>query len=105
MRVLTLPGAKDPDEFIKKNGADAFRNLLEGSAGQVEYRLKTVEEQHPPDTDEGRVDYMKAAAALLASLPNAVEREVYAARVADKLGVTRQAVLSEVGIRAVHEEA
>ena len=96
VRVLTLPGAKDPDEFIKKNGADAFRNLLEGSAGQVEYRLKTVEEQHPPDTDEGRVDYMKAAAALLASLPNAVEREVYAARVADKLGVTRQAVLSEV---------
>ena len=96
VRVLTLPGAKDPDEFIKKNGADAFRNLLEGSAGQVEYRLKTVEEQHPPDTDKGRVDYMMAAAALLASLPNAVEREVYAARVADKLGVTRQAVLSEV---------
>ena len=35
---------------------------------------------------------MKAASSLLASLPNAVEREVYAARVADKLGVTRQAV-------------
>ncbi len=96
VRVLTLPGAKDPDEYIKKNGPDAFRNLLESSANQVEYRLKTVEEQHPPDTDEGRVDYMKAATDLLASLPNAVEREVYAARVADRLGVSRQAVLSEV---------
>ena len=96
VRVLTLPGAKDPDEYIKKNGPDAFRNLLESSANQVEYRLKTVEEQHPPNTDEGRVDYMKAATDLLASLPNAVEREVYAARVADRLGVSRQAVLSEV---------
>ena len=96
VRVLQLPGAKDPDEFIKKNGADAFRNVLEGSAGQVEYRLRVVEEQYPPTSDEGKVDYLKAAAALLASLPNAVEREVYAARVAEKAGVSRQAVTAEV---------
>ncbi len=96
VRVVQVPGAKDPDEFIKKNGPDAFSNLIEGSASQVEYRLRTVAEQYPPDTDEGKVDYLKAAAALLASLPNAVEREVYAARVAEKAGVTRQAVISEV---------
>ena len=96
VRVLQVTGAKDPDEFIKKNGPDAFANLIEGSAGQVEYRLKTVAEQHPPDTDDGRVDYLKAAAALLASLPSAVEREVYAARVAQTAGVTPQAVTGEV---------
>ena len=96
VRVLQLSGAKDPDEFIKKFGADAFRNVLEGSAGQVEYRLKTVEEQNPPTTDEGKVDYLKAAAALLAGLPNQVEREVYAARVAERAGVSRTAVVSEV---------
>ena len=96
VRVLTLPGAKDPDEYIKKNGADAFSNLLSGSAGQMEYRLQAVEDQHPPETDEGKVDYLKAAASLLASLPNAVEREVYAARVAEKAGVSRQAVTAEV---------
>ena len=95
IRVLQVPGAKDPDEFIKKNGAAAFRNLLEGSADQVEYRLRVIEEQHPPDTDAGRVDYLRAAAALLASLPGAVEREVYAARAAEKAGVSRDAVISE----------
>ena len=96
VRVLQLSGAKDPDEYIKKFGPDAFRNVLEGSAGQVEYRLKTVEEQHPPTTDEGRVDYLRAAAALLAALPNQVEREVYSARVAEKAAVSREAVVSEV---------
>ena len=96
VRVLQLSGAKDPDEYIRKFGADAFRNVLEGSAGQVEYRLKTVEEQNPPTTDEGKVDYLKAAAGLLAGLPNQVEREVYAARVAEKAGVSRDAVVSEV---------
>ena len=96
VRVLQLTGAKDPDEFIKKNGPDAFRNVIEGSAGQVEYRLKAVEEKNPPTTDEGKVDYLKAAAALLSTLPGAVEREVYAARVAEKAGVSRQAVTAEV---------
>jgi len=96
VRVLQLTGAKDPDEYIRKFGPDAFRNLLEGSAGQVEYRLRTVEEQNPPTTDEGKVDYLKAAASLLAGLPNQVEREVYAARVAEKAGVSRDAVAAEV---------
>ena len=95
MRVLQVPGAKDPDEFIKKNGADAFRNLIDASAGQIEYRLRDVEAKNPPTTDEGRVDYLKSAASLLASLPGAVEREVYAARVAEKAGVSREAVLQE----------
>ena len=95
VRVLQVPGAKDPDEFIKKNGADAFRNLIGASAGQIEYRLRDVEAKNPPTTDEGRVDYLKSAASLLASLPGAVEREVYAARVAEKAGVSREAVLQE----------
>ena len=92
---MQVPGAKDPDEFIKKNGADAFRNLIDASAGQIEYRLRDVEAKNPPTTDEGRVDYLKSAASLLASLPGAVEREVYAARVAEKAGVSREAVLQE----------
>ena len=96
VRVLQVTGAKDPDEFIKKNGPDAFANLIERSAGQVEYRLTAVAEQYPPDTDEGRVDYLKAAAALLSSIPSAVEREVYIARAAETAGVGKEALASEV---------
>ncbi len=96
VRVLEMKGAKDPDEYIRANGADAFRNLLEGSAGQVAYRLKAVEEQYSPTTDEGRVNYLKEAARLLATLGGQVEREVYAVQVAEKGGVSKEAVLSEV---------
>lgn len=96
IRVLRLPDGKDPDEFIKKHGPDAFRNVLDSSAGQVEYRLRMVEEQHPPQTDEGKVDYLRAAEDLLAGLPGPVEREVYSARVAEKAGVRADAVIAEV---------
>ncbi len=96
VRVLQIPDAKDPDEYIRRFGADAFRNLLDGSAGQMEYRLKLVEDRNTLATDAGRVNYLKEAAALLASVPGAVEREVYAARVAQKAGVTVQAVSAEI---------
>ena len=96
VRVLQVAGAKDPDEFIRKNGPDAFSNLIDGSAGQVEYRLAAVAEQYPPDTDEGKVDYLRAAAALLASLPGAVEREVYTARAAQTAGISKEALSADV---------
>ena len=96
VRVLELPGAKDPDEFIKKNGPDAFRNILEGSAGQLDYRLKLIEEQFPPDNDATRMDYLKKVVALLARLPSEVERELYAVRTAQKLGVSQEAVIKDV---------
>ena len=53
VRVLQVPGAKDPDEFIKKNGADAFRNLIDASAGQIEYRLRDVEAKTRPRPTRG----------------------------------------------------
>ena len=96
VRVLELPGAKDPDEFIKMNGADAFRNILEGSAGQLDYRLKLIEEQFSPDHDGTRVDYLKKVVALLARLPSQVERELYAVRTAQRLGVSQEAVIKDV---------
>ena len=96
VRVLSIPeGAKDPDEYIQKFGADAFRNLIESSEGDVEYRLRELERQYPTDTDAGKIDFLKNAENLLAALPSAVQREIYAARVAEKLGVSREAVAAE----------
>ena len=96
VRVMELPGAKDPDEFIKLNGADAFRNVLDGSAGQLEYRLSLIQREFPPESDASRVEYLKRVVSLLARQPSAVEREVYAARCAEKVGVKPDTVIKEV---------
>lgn len=99
VRVLTVTGAKDPDEFIKANGADAFRLLLEGSADQIEYRLNAVRSKHDLTNDEGKVAFLREATDLIAALPGSVEREVYSLRVADSCGVSADAVKSEVARR------
>ena len=96
VRVLRMTGAKDPDEYIKTRGADAFRNLLEGSEDQVDYRLGTVTAKYDLSQDDQKVAFLKEATALLATLPGAVEREVYAIRVAEQAGVGQDAVIREV---------
>ena len=96
VKVLQINGAKDPDEFIKLKGADAFRNLIEGAENQVDYRLRAVTQKYDLSSDEQKVDFLKEASELVAKLPDAVERQVYAMRVASMAGVNREVVTSEV---------
>ena len=96
VKVLRLQGAKDPDEFLKKYGADRFRLLLERSENHVEYRLAMLQQQYDLQLDEGRVAFLKAASELVASLNSAVEREVYGARAAEAAGISTDAMKTEV---------
>ena len=96
VKVIQLPGAKDPDEFIQARGSQAFRELIERSGNQVEYRLDQLAAQFDLKADEGRVSFLKEAAKLIASLPGSVEREVYGLRAAEKAGVSQAAFEGEV---------
>ena len=96
VKVLRMSGAKDPDEFIKAKGPDAFKNLLEQSENHVEYRLQSAMSKYNMDVDEEKVAALKEAVGVIASLPNAVEREVYSMRVAEKCGVSKSVVTDEV---------
>lgn len=96
VRVLTVRGAKDPDEFIKAKGPEAFQNLLAESENHVEYRLDAVRTKHDLATDEGKVAYLKEAAGVIAQLPDRAAREVYAMRAASQCGVSPEAVQDEV---------
>jgi DNA primase len=92
-----MQGAKDPDEFLKKYGADRFRLLLEQSENQAEYRLDSLKRKYDLTQDEQRVEFLREAAVLVASFPNAVMREIYGTRAASEAaGVTPEAMKVEV---------
>ncbi len=96
VRVVSIPDGKDPDEFIKKNGPEAFRRVLEGSANAVEYRLLEIGKNHDVRTSGGKIAYFKEAAKVLAELDSPVERDVYAGRLSDLLSISKDAILQEV---------
>ena len=88
VKVLRIPGAKDPDEFIKAKGSEAFRKLIERSENHIEYRLQRIRDRYDMTEDEQRIGYLNEAAEELAALDNEIEREVYTGRVAKDAGVS-----------------
>lgn len=95
-RVLRMSGAKDPDEYIKKMGAEAFGLLLERSENHIEYRLLAVKSKYDLLTDDGRLGYLREATDVLAGINNSYERDLYSGRVADAASVSKEAVTLEV---------
>ena len=96
VKVLRMQGAKDPDEFLKKYGADRFRLLLQGSENQAEYRLRSLQMKFDLSSDEQKVEFAKQAADLISTYSTAVEREIYGARAAEMAGLTPEVMQLEI---------
>lgn len=96
VRVLQMVDAKDPDEYIKNHGADAFRHILGQSQHHVDFRLGTIERKFNFADSGDCVRFLEEAAAYLATMDNAVQQEIYAGKVSEKLSVSKDAVLMEV---------
>ena len=98
-RVLTISGAKDPDEYIKKFGGARFKKLIDDSAGAVEYELEKIGAKYETDTPEGKILALKEAVALLADMKNPLEREIWAAKLAGDYGTTKEGILAQANAK------
>ena len=97
VKVLKMRDAKDPDEYLKKFGADRFKLLLEESSNRVEYQLNAILKKYDLRDDDQKVKYLQESAALISSLSSSVQREVYGNRVAEAAGISADAMKLEVG--------
>ena len=70
------PGAKDPDEYIKKYGPERFQALLDGVGSALDFRLENLRRKYDLKEDSQRLQYVKEAVEMLAQRSNPTEREV-----------------------------
>ena len=95
--VLSYQGAKDPDEFIKKYGRERFKMLLNGTANPTEFQLKKTKAKYDLRSDDGRLNYIREAIDILAGYGvSPTARDVYAGRLAEETGVSKQAIVSQL---------
>ena len=96
VKVLQMRDAKDPDEFLKKFGADRFKILLEESSNRVEYQLNAIYKKYDLRDDDQKVKYLQESAELICTLGSSVQREVYSGRVAETAKISLEAMKLEV---------
>ena len=96
VRVVSIPNGKDPDEYIKTQGAERFKALLEGAVSNMEYKLLMAAQGLDLSNDDGRLKYLGLAAEILATTNDVMERDIYIGRLCEKYGVSRTALTTKV---------
>ena len=96
VRILKLSGAKDPDEYIKKFGAENFRRLLGESKTGFEYNIEKIISAHDMSLVEEKVKASGEVCALIAGVYSKVERDIYVRRAAEILQINADALSADV---------
>ncbi|MBO5895678.1 MAG: DNA primase [Clostridia bacterium] len=95
VKVIRLEGGKDPDEIIRTHGKERFAKLLSNADNDTEYKLSVIRSKYDVETADGKVNFLREAAAFLATA-DSLERDVYAMRLSDELGVSKDAILQQI---------
>ena len=96
-RVLDFPDGLDPDEFIRRDGAEGFRNLP--AISPAAYRLRRLKEQFDLSAQDGRLAYARAAADVVAAV-DPLERDVLLGRLSLETGFPRETLLEQLNLSA-----
>ena len=96
VKVLTVPDGKDPDEYIRKNGAEGFRKLVDSALSLVEYKIRVLKGEQDLSTTEGKIAFLNKVAMVLSKVDNVMEREMYIKKLSQEYEISEEAILSEV---------
>ncbi len=95
-KVLQIPGAKDPDEYIKNNGSASFAKLLHGSVGQTDYRINEILSKYNLDSPDEKQSALYECCNMLAGVNSPIKRDVYIQRLSQLTGISADTIKNQV---------
>jgi len=95
-KVIRIPDAKDPDEYIKKFGAEKFRQVLSGSQSKFDYMLSNTKAKYNLDIPEEKIKAIRETCRYIAGVYSRVEREIYITKTAEAYGIGRESIQHDV---------
>lgn len=94
-RVIRLKNAKDPDEYINKNGVEKFREAIKKAMPATEFKISLIKKQYDTTDTEGKILFIDEVVNVFTKLKDAVEIDAYITKIADDTGISRDAILSK----------
>ena len=100
-RIIRMEPYKDPDEFIKNLGAEAFEERIGKARNGFMFILEILEKNYDMHSPEGKTDFMKEVARRLAQFDEEIERGNYIEAVAGAYHVGFEDLRKLVGRMAI----
>lgn len=102
-RVMRLKGAKDPDEYIVKNGAAAFRDAVKKAVPSTEFRISLIKGKYDITDTDGKIRFVAEAAEILKTVQNAVEVDAYIKKISEETGISKDAIYTNYKNKTAEE--
>ena len=94
--ILKVPGAKDPDEYIRANGKEKFKSLLENSKSRFEYNFDNILAKHDINLPQEKIKALHETEKLISETYSSAERDIYIRTIAKRFDVDPQSVKADV---------
>lgn len=76
-KIIELDGGLDPDDFIKKYGAEGFENKIKGAISYIDFKIKRLKENFNLEENEGLSNFTIESAKIFSSIKNPIERDIF----------------------------
>lgn len=93
-RVVRMSGSKDPDEYIKANGVEMFRQAVKKALPSTEFKIMLIKNRHDLTSTDGKIKFINAAAESLATVKDTVEIDAYIKKLSEETQVSADAIYS-----------
>ena len=98
VRVLSIPQGKDPDEYVRSNGREAFLKLINNAEPLIDYRIKKAEEGIDFKNSQSVILYSKRIMDIISDL-DPIEKDVYIKKASENTGIKEQALYDILKIK------
>jgi len=95
-KIIRMENAKDPDEYIKKFGAERFRKIINDSEDANSFMLEKCSEGLDMNSEQGKIEFIKRSVKFLAGIQNNIDRDIYISRTVEKSGISREILQSHI---------
>lgn len=96
VKILRMEGAKDPDEYIRKFGADRFRSVIDASRTGFEFKMETTLHKYDLSVADHKIKASGELCEYISEVWSGVEREVYISAAAKRLGISEEGLKNDV---------
>ncbi len=96
VKILKVPGAKDPDEYIKTYGKDKFGQLLVESKSKFDYNMENILSRYDINLAQDKIKAIHEVEKLISEAYSSAERDIYIRIVSEKFGIEQKSIKSDV---------
>ncbi|SKC79475.1 DNA primase [Maledivibacter halophilus] len=96
IKVIRLNSKMDPDEYIRKFGADSFREKIEMSLPLIDYKMEKIKNENNLDTNEGKISFVRESIKIIKPIKSPIKRDVYIEKLSKESGIAVDVIKSEI---------